>query len=149
MIVQKQVEGRDATVVYLTKDFKPASEEGAEVVKVMFADGETRIGTRAQPRPSLDAALDIDLALQELLGAKADVSLKDGTAKSGFVTAEDNRPPRQCDHCRWMGEGSCTNPEVAADDEIGKKYKRVRNKLGNWNVEPEDCCDHFQAGPNE
>jgi hypothetical protein len=146
MIQRETVEGRPATVAYLDHDFEPATPETATLVKVMYDDGETAFGSR---QPNVMASLDLDVAVDELLGAKADVSLKDGTKKAGFVTAEDNRPPRQCDHCRWMAEASCTNPLVTADDEVGEKYKRKRNNLGNWEVEPTDCCNHFQAGPNE
>lgn len=90
------------------------------------------------PEQDLDAELDLDAAI-------ADLTFKDGTKKTGFVTAEDNEPPRQCDHCRWMGGGSCTHPEVTADEEVGIKYGKKRDAVGNWIVNPTDCCDNIQS----
>jgi hypothetical protein len=40
MIVQTTVNGRKATVAYITKDFEPATKEAADLAKVIFEDGE-------------------------------------------------------------------------------------------------------------
>jgi predicted SnoaL-like aldol condensation-catalyzing enzyme len=40
MIKRETIEGREATVAYLTKDMKPTSPEKADIVKVIFDDGD-------------------------------------------------------------------------------------------------------------
>lgn len=71
---------------------------------------------------------------------------KDGTQASGFVTAQDNPPPRQCDNCRKYEEGACTDPTVSADQEVGEKYGIQQNDQGQWMVPGDACCDYFQSG---
>lgn len=68
----------------------------------------------------------------------------DGTHVSGFVTAKDNIPPRECGNCKWEHGGACHHPVVTADDEIGLFYGRKRNKEGYWMIESNDCCNSFQ-----
>jgi hypothetical protein len=66
-------------------------------------------------------------------------ALSDGTRLSGFVTAKQNRPPRDCGHCRWFTDG-CSHPVVRIDPEL-------RNRLqpnGNVKVDGDDCCNEFQ-----
>jgi len=41
MIVKQEIDGRQATVMYLTQNLKPASENEAELVRVVFEDGES------------------------------------------------------------------------------------------------------------
>src|SRR5437899_3951340 len=67
---------------------------------------------------------------------------KDGTKQSGFVTAEENRPPRECGNCRWMEESPpcCTHEQVRSDPEL--KDRRLPD--GNIAVALRDCCDMFQ-----
>lgn len=76
----------------------------------------------------------------EKLEEKFESALKDGTRLSGFVTAKENPPPRDCAHCRWFANG-CTHPVVRIDPEL-------RNRLqanGNVKVDGDDCCDSYQA----
>jgi hypothetical protein len=69
----------------------------------------------------------------------------DGTHISGFVTAEDNQPPRQCDNCKWWArDSSCHHQVVTADDEPGILYGKKRNKEGYWIMGPRDCCNNMQ-----
>lgn len=64
----------------------------------------------------------------------------DGTNLSGFVTDEENKPPRICSACKWIKEGNCTNPLVMIDPEL----KSRRNEDGAIKVGPKDCCNSFQ-----
>lgn len=69
----------------------------------------------------------------------------DGTAVAGFVTVEDNKPPRECGNCKWMDKDHCDNLVVTADDELGIRYGKKRNEKGKWIVLPSDCCNSFQS----
>jgi len=44
MIERQEVDGRIATVSYLTNEFQPASKDEAELIKVVFDDGELLFG---------------------------------------------------------------------------------------------------------
>ena len=68
-----------------------------------------------------------------------------GTALSGFVTAEDSPPPRQCSHCIYMKGGACHEPNVMSDPDVPDREGRLRED-GSIEVEPEECCD-FQTPP--
>lgn len=82
-----------------------------------------------------------------LIGKKAEreeealeSALTDGTRLSGFVTAKENRPPRDCGHCLWMVDSGCSHPVVRIDPQ-------VRNRLlanGNVKVDSDDCCNNYQ-----
>lgn len=39
MIEQAEIEGKSATVIYMTKAFVPVDKEKAELIKVVFDDG--------------------------------------------------------------------------------------------------------------
>jgi hypothetical protein len=67
------------------------------------------------------------------------VNLTDGTRISGFVTAEENRPPRECGHCVWYKSDLCHNPLVMIDDEVEGKHGEPK-KVGE-----RDCCNGFQS----
>lgn len=41
MIERQKIDGREATVAYLTAEFGPTEKDDAELVKVIFDDGET------------------------------------------------------------------------------------------------------------
>jgi broad specificity phosphatase PhoE len=87
-------------------------------------------------------------ALFKFIGenAKEDISQPyDGTQSSGFVTAADNPPPRECEYCRWLDRDHCEHPMVTADDGIGVMYGYKRNENGKWIVNQNDCCDNFQS----
>ena len=45
MIERQKIEGRDATVAYLTADFAPASADTAALVKVIYDGGEMVVST--------------------------------------------------------------------------------------------------------
>jgi hypothetical protein len=68
----------------------------------------------------------------------------DGTHISGFVTASDNKPPRECGNCKWMEGSACHHPVVTADDELTMMYGKKRNAAGFWIVDSDDCCDNYQ-----
>jgi len=44
MIERQEVDGRMATVSYLTNEFQPASKDEAELIKVVFDDAELLFG---------------------------------------------------------------------------------------------------------
>jgi len=71
--------------------------------------------------------------------------LSDGTAFSGFVTQEENRPPRSCWNCRNFskdiaGLGSCTHPLVQIDPQLQDR-RQSDNSIA---VGDEDCCNNFR-----
>src|SRR6266496_1036712 len=68
------------------------------------------------------------------------IELKDGTEKSGFVRGGQNKPPRECGNCIWMGMASCGHPFVMDDPEI-----TARTDDGRVPVDADDCCDNFQS----
>lgn len=63
---------------------------------------------------------------------------KDGTRISGFVTAEQNKPPRECWNCRWYSDDLCHHPLVMIDPEVKGENDKPKP------VGEEDCCDNFQ-----
>jgi len=70
---------------------------------------------------------------------------KDGTPLSGFVTDEQNRPPRECWNCRnyvkdISGMGACTHPLVTIDPLL----KDRKQADGTVAVGELDCCDNFR-----
>lgn len=67
--------------------------------------------------------------------------LKDGTKLSGFVTASENRPPRECGNCKWMANGHCHHPQVILDPEVPGD--------GPKPVDADDCCNNFQNKPKK
>ena len=68
-----------------------------------------------------------------------------GTALAGFVTDEENRPPRECWNCKYSqkdvqtGLISCANLMVRIDPEV----KDNRQTDGTVAVGERDCCDGF------
>lgn len=66
----------------------------------------------------------------------------DGTAKSGFVQNSENKGPRTCGNCVWMGMESCGNELVILDPEVPK------NEDGRAPVDKDDCCNGFQSKGN-
>jgi probable phosphoglycerate mutase len=69
----------------------------------------------------------------------ASLILTDGTKISGFVTAEQNQPPRQCDHCVWYKHDHCHNPLVMIDDAVPGDSGKPKP------VNDDDCCNGFQS----
>lgn len=51
MIEHMTVEGRPATVVYLKRDFTPVESKNAEMVKILFNDGDVRIAYPVKELP--------------------------------------------------------------------------------------------------
>lgn len=47
MIERQDVEGRSATVAYLTADMQPVGKAKAELVKILFDDGEVRFAVQS------------------------------------------------------------------------------------------------------
>jgi hypothetical protein len=41
MIERQTIDGREATVAYLTEDFEPAEKDDADLIKIIYDDGET------------------------------------------------------------------------------------------------------------
>jgi broad specificity phosphatase PhoE len=71
--------------------------------------------------------------------------LKDGTAVAGFVTDEENRPPRECWNCRNFGRelnglGYCNHPLVVIDPQLQNR----KQSDGTISVSDRDCCDNFR-----
>ena len=71
---------------------------------------------------------------------------KDGTRVAGFVTEEENHPPRECWNCRYSQRDvqtdllGCGNLLVRIDPEL----KDRRQNDGTVAVGDRDCCDFFQ-----
>lgn len=65
--------------------------------------------------------------------------LPSGTRLTGFVSAEENEPPRQCDHCVWYKHDLCHNPLVMIDCEIPGEDGKPKPVLDD------DCCNLFQS----
>lgn len=63
----------------------------------------------------------------------------DGTKVSGFVYADENMPPRQCDHCVWYKHDKCHNPIVMIDVDVPGKNGEPKP------VHDEDCCNYFRS----
>lgn len=83
------------------------------------------------------------LKQQAAEGEKSPIS--DGTALSGFVTDEENRPPRECWNCRSAIEDadrklSCIHPLVQIDPQLQSR----RNPDGSIKIKDRDCCNNFR-----
>lgn len=65
--------------------------------------------------------------------------LYDGTRLSGFVTAEENQPPRQCSNCIFYKHDHCEHPVVMIDCEVPGEHGKPKP------VEDDDCCNGFQS----
>lgn len=71
---------------------------------------------------------------------------KDGTRVAGFVTAEENKPPRECWNCRNYHHdaqtylGSCDHIMVRIDPELTSH----RQEDGTVSVGDRSCCDFFR-----
>ena len=72
--------------------------------------------------------------------------LKDGTPTSGFVTDEENVPPRECWHCKFAAKDingllGCTHPVVRIDPKLQDRLQSD----GTIAVGERDCCDMFSS----
>ncbi len=70
---------------------------------------------------------------------------KDGTPLAGFVTDEQNEPPRECWNCRNFGKeisglGYCNHPLVRLDPKLQDR----KQADGTVAVGERDCCDFFR-----
>lgn len=65
--------------------------------------------------------------------------IKDGTKQAGFVRGKQNKPPRWCENCIWMGFASCGHPIVVSDPDL------KLNDMDRVPVDGDDCCDNFQS----
>src|SRR5260370_15038586 len=70
---------------------------------------------------------------------------KDGTPLAGFVTDEQNEPPRECWNCRNFGKeinglGYCNHPLVQLDPKLQDR----KQADGTIAVGDRDCCDFFR-----
>lgn len=68
----------------------------------------------------------------------------DGTRASGLVTDEQNKPPRVCSNCIWIGMGTCGNELITGDPENA----HLLDKDGRVKVEPNWCSNGFQSQKN-
>ena len=76
----------------------------------------------------------------------APIPLKDGTSTSGFVTDEENHPPRECWNCRNFVRnvdslGGCTHIVVRFDPKLQDR-KQADNTIA---IGDRDCCDNFRS----
>jgi hypothetical protein len=67
------------------------------------------------------------------------MGLTDGTKISGYVSAQENQPPRQCSHCIWYKSDHCHNPIVMIDEDVHGTANKPKP------VNDEDCCNGFQS----
>lgn len=70
--------------------------------------------------------------------------MADGTKQSGFVTGSQNKPPRECGNCIWMGFASCGHPMIVSDPDLKDRL----NDKGRVTVDEDDCSNHFQSQGN-
>lgn len=112
------------------------------------ANGETEAGYESIVQPG-GVVVYSSAGLFPLFKLKYDedekLPLADGTALSGFVTAEDNLPPRECWHCRWSQKGigsvlGCWHPLVQIDPQLQDR----KQEDGSIAVGDRDCCNEFQ-----
>ncbi len=65
--------------------------------------------------------------------------LPDGTKLSGFVTAKENRPPRECGHCIHYSKDHCEHPVIMEDPEVKGEQGKPKP------VGDRDCCNFFKS----
>lgn len=70
-----------------------------------------------------------------------------GTPRTGFVTDKENKPPRECQACKFIYDGACYNKIVMKDPLA--KAKSVANGFdqstdGSIPVGPKWCCNLFR-----
>ena len=58
---------------------------------------------------------------------------------SGFVTSEENQPPRQCDHCVHYKADHCHHPVVMADPQVPGDENKPKPVEDDW------CCNFFKS----
>lgn len=63
----------------------------------------------------------------------------DGTKLSGFVSFEENQPPRECGNCIFYKHDLCHHPIVMIDPCVLGTHGKPKP------VEDEDCCNFFQS----
>lgn len=63
----------------------------------------------------------------------------DGTKLAGFVSAEENQPPRQCGNCVFYKHDTCHHPVVMNDPDVPGTPGQPKP------VEDEDCCNYFRS----
>ena len=77
-------------------------------------------------------------------GSAVEMPYSDGTLLSGFVTSEENKPPRSCWNCRNFVSGptggECNHPLVKIDPQL--LVRKVDN--GNIAVSDDSCCNSFR-----
>ena len=59
MIERRQIDGKQSTVAYLNNDFEPCDPEDAELVKVIFDNGDVLWLTANGSRESMDSRSEI------------------------------------------------------------------------------------------
>jgi len=62
-----------------------------------------------------------------------------GTKMSGFVSAEENMPPRECHNCIWYKHDLCHHPIVQIDPDVPGEQGKPKP------VEDEWCCNFFRS----
>jgi hypothetical protein len=65
--------------------------------------------------------------------------LPEGSKLSGFVTSEENQPPRQCGSCVWYKHDACHHPVVMIDPEVPGEDNQPKPVQDDW------CCNFFQS----
>lgn len=109
--------------------------------------GEGKVGYEGITNPGGVSMFTRDGIIPLLKKREAGISqpYKDGTALAGFVTDEENRPPRECWNCKWfvrdkLGLGACRHPLVQIDPQLQNR----KQADGLISVGDRDCCDEFQ-----
>jgi predicted ABC-type ATPase len=107
MIEAQTIEGRSAIVSYLNKDFTPADKDSAELVKVLFADGECRMGAKVPVVATRAAQTDVEWREAAIARLKA------------IYRYSDDEP--RDDHGRWSSGGHLEKGEETADHFFNKE----------------------------
>lgn len=114
-----------------------------------FNDGGGEVGYEGLVKPG-GVLMFTSKGLEPLTRKKDDSiyssPLADGTALSGFVTDEENIPPRECWHCYYfsrdaIGLGGCSNPVVKIDPQLVDRRKTD----GTIGVSDQDCCNFYKS----
>jgi hypothetical protein len=91
MIFRQTIDGRDATIAYLTNKFAPAAPDAAQFVKVLFDDGEMIILATGIPPAKRGVTIHgHSLAAWASHIAAADINRLDKTIRTCVMAGLDN-----------------------------------------------------------
>jgi hypothetical protein len=90
MIERQTIGGRDATVAYLTSGFEPTTTDAAQLVKVIFDDGETLFLRPEGPKPKGTQIMGHSLAAWAKSFADDDAHRIEAAIRNGLLSGMEN-----------------------------------------------------------